>query len=243
MEVPIAEHSAPMAGSANSDSLRIAINENGAVYLGSLKTSPDDILPKVAGMVRSNPATGVYLWADRRTRYESCMDVLDNLRVAGVSKVGLITEQQGQQDAQKTTGNSVPMGEEVLLPEAPAPFRQIPSLSERYPLWDHGRLIAPIAIPKEIAGPKMCGAGWTMGCTVALMVDRGKNWNLNAEPVSPERVGGYLVEVFKTRAEKVVFFRGDPDLDYGTVVKAIDIAHGAGIDKIGMMTPKLLGGM
>jgi biopolymer transport protein ExbD len=82
-----------------------------------------------------------------------------------------------------------------------------------------------------------------MGCTVVLTVDRFKNWNLNAEPVSPERVGGYLVEIFKTRAEKVVFFRGDPDLEYGTVVKAIDIAHGAGIDNIGMMTPKLFGGM
>ena len=82
-----------------------------------------------------------------------------------------------------------------------------------------------------------------MGCTVALIVDRGKNWKLNAEPVSPERVGDYLVEVFKTRAAKVVFFMGDPDLDYGTVVKAINIAHGAGIDKIGMMTPKILGGM
>jgi biopolymer transport protein ExbD len=169
--------------------------------------------------------------------------VLDNLRVAGVSKVGLITEQQGQQDARKTTGDSVPMGEEVLLPEAPAPSRQRPGLSERYPLWDHGRLIAPTVLPKEIAGPKMCEVGWTMGCTVALIVDRGKNWNLNTDPVSPERVGGYLVDIFKTRAEKVVFFKGDPDLDYGTVVKAIDIAHGAGIDKIGMMTPKLFDGM
>ena len=195
-------------------------------------------------MVRSNPATGVYLWADRRTRYESCTDVLDNLRVAGVSKVELITEQQGQQDARKTTGDSVPMGEEVLLPEAPAPGRQPPNLSEQYPLWDHGRLIAPIVMPKEIemGGPNMCRV-WTLGCTVVLIVDRDRNWNLNAEPVSPERVGDHLVEVFKTRAERVVFFKGDPDLDYGTVVKAIDIAHGAGIDKIGMMTPKLIGGM
>jgi biopolymer transport protein ExbD len=232
-----------MAGSANSDSLRIAIKEDGAVYLGSVRISPDDIPPKAADMVRSNPATGVYLWADRRTRYEICTDVLDSLRMAGVSKVGLITEQQGQQDARKTTGTSAPMGEEVLLLEVPAPGRGMPGLSERYPLWDHGNLIAPFAIPKEIAGPKMCGGSWTMGCTVVLTVDRFKNWNLNAEPVSPERVGGYLVEIFKTRAEKVVFFRGDPDLEYGTVVKAIDIAHGAGIDKIGMMTAKLEGGM
>lgn len=243
MEVPIAEHSVPMPGSASPDSLRIAIKQDGTVYLGSSRISPDDIPPKAAAMVGSNPATGVYLWAHRRARYEICTDVLDNLRTAGVSKVGLITEQQGQQDAGKTTGNSVSMGEEVLLPEVPAPGRGMPSLSESYPLWDHGRLIAPILIPKEIAGPNMCRVGWTMGCTVVLIVDRGRNWSLNAEPVSPDRVGGYLDEIFKTRAEKVVFVKGDTDLEYGTVVKAIDIAHGAGIDNIGMMTPKLLGGM
>jgi biopolymer transport protein ExbD len=45
--------------------------------------------------------------------------------------------------------------------------------------------------------------------------------------------------VFKTRAEKVVFVKGDPDLDYSVVARAIDIAHGAGIDKIGLMTPKV----
>jgi hypothetical protein len=72
LEVPITEHSAPMAGSANSDSLRIAIKEDGAVYLGSLRISPDDIPPKAADTVRRNPATGVYLWADRRTRYGLC---------------------------------------------------------------------------------------------------------------------------------------------------------------------------
>jgi biopolymer transport protein ExbD len=232
-----------MAGSANSDSLRIAINQDGAVYLGSVKISPDEIVPKAYDMVRSNPVTGVYLWADRRTRYEFCIDVLDNLRAAGVSKVGLITEQQGQQDARKTTGDSVPMGEEVLLPQPPAPSRQSPGLSERYPLWDHGYLTAPTILPKEIAGPKMCGVGWTMGCTVALIVDRGKNWKLNNDPVSPERVGSHLVDIFKTRAEKVIFFEGNPDLDYGAVVKAIDIARGAGIDNIGMMTPKLIAGM
>jgi biopolymer transport protein ExbD len=48
--------------------------------------------------------------------------------------------------------------------------------------------------------------------------------------------------VFKTRAERVVFVKGDPDLDYQTVARAIDIARGAGIDKIGLMTPKIEAG-
>jgi len=35
----------------------------------------------------------------------------------------------------------------------------------------------------------------------------------------------------------VVFVKGDPNLEYQTVARAIDIAKGAGIDKIGLMTP------
>ena len=51
-----------------------------------------------------------------------------------------------------------------------------------------------------------------------------------------------LEEIFKTRAERVVFVKGDPDLEYQTVANAIDIANGAGIDKVGLMTPKVEAG-
>ena len=40
----------------------------------------------------------------------------------------------------------------------------------------------------------------------------------------------------------MVFVKGDPDLDYEVVAKAIDIAKGAGMDKIGLMTPKVEAG-
>ena len=48
-----------------------------------------------------------------------------------------------------------------------------------------------------------------------------------------------LVDIFKTRADNVVFVKGDPDLDFQTVATAIDIAHSAGVDKVGLMTPKV----
>ncbi len=75
--------------------------------------------------------------------------------------------------------------------------------------------------------------------TVVIVIDKDKSWKLNNEDTSPEKLQDRLIEVFKTRAEKVVFVKGDPDLDFGTVAKAIDIAHGAGIDKVGLMTPKV----
>jgi biopolymer transport protein TolR len=75
--------------------------------------------------------------------------------------------------------------------------------------------------------------------TVVIVIDKDKNWKLNNEDTSPDKLESRLIEVFKTRAEKVVFVKGDPDLDFGTVARAIDIAHGAGIDKVGLMTPKV----
>ena len=57
-----------------------------------------------------------------------------------------------------------------------------------------------------------------------------------------DTMGPRLEEIFKTRAERVVFVKGDPDLDFQTVARAIDIAKGAGIDKIGLMTPKIEAG-
>ena len=78
--------------------------------------------------------------------------------------------------------------------------------------------------------------------TVVIIIDKNKNIMLNTEPVTEERLGPRLEEIFKTRAERLVFVKGDPDLEYQTVAHAIDIAKGAGLDKIGLMTPKVESG-
>lgn len=78
--------------------------------------------------------------------------------------------------------------------------------------------------------------------TVVIVVDQNHNYSINNEPSSEEKLGDRLTEIFKTRAERVVFVKGDPSLDFMWVAKAIDIAHGAGIDKVGLMTAKVEAG-
>jgi biopolymer transport protein TolR len=75
--------------------------------------------------------------------------------------------------------------------------------------------------------------------TVVIQIAKDKSMKLNQDPIEESQLQARLIEVFKTRAERVVFVKGDPDLDYETVAHAIDIAKGAGIDKIGLMTPKI----
>ena len=65
---------------------------------------------------------------------------------------------------------------------------------------------------------------------------------INQDPIEERKLQDRLEQIFKTRAERVVFVRGDKDLEFETVAQAIDIAKGAGIDKIGLMTPKIEAG-
>ncbi|MBL8215472.1 MAG: biopolymer transporter ExbD [Bryobacterales bacterium] len=78
--------------------------------------------------------------------------------------------------------------------------------------------------------------------TVVIIINKDRTMMLNTEPIAEDRLGSRLEEVFKTRAERVVFVKGDPDLEFRDVAKAIDIAKGAGIDKVGLMTPKIEAG-
>jgi len=78
--------------------------------------------------------------------------------------------------------------------------------------------------------------------TVVIIINKDRSMMLNTEPISEDRLGERLLEVFKTRAERVVFVKADPDLEFQYVAKAIDIAKGAQMDKVGLMTAKVEAG-
>jgi biopolymer transport protein ExbD len=78
--------------------------------------------------------------------------------------------------------------------------------------------------------------------TVVIVIDQNHKYSINSEDTDENKMGQRLEEIFKTRAERVVFVKGDPSLEYQWVAKAIDIAHGAGIDKVGLMTAKVEAG-
>jgi biopolymer transport protein TolR len=72
--------------------------------------------------------------------------------------------------------------------------------------------------------------------TVVIIIDKDRRMKLNTEDIVESQLGKRLEDVFKTRAERVVFVKGDPDLEFQYVARAIDIAKGAAIDKVGLMT-------
>ena len=65
---------------------------------------------------------------------------------------------------------------------------------------------------------------------------------INQDDVTWENLEGRLNDIFKTRAEKVMFVKADPDLTFNDVAQVIDIAHSAGVDKVGLITAKIEAG-
>ncbi len=65
---------------------------------------------------------------------------------------------------------------------------------------------------------------------------------INQDDVTWETLEGRLSEIFKMRAEKVMFVKADPDLPFNDVAQVIDIAHSAGVDKVGLITAKIEAG-
>ena len=78
--------------------------------------------------------------------------------------------------------------------------------------------------------------------TVVVQVNGNNKVKINNEDVTWEGLGPRMEEIFKERATKVAFVKGDKDVLFMEVARAIDIMRGAGIDKIGLITAKLEAG-
>lgn len=75
--------------------------------------------------------------------------------------------------------------------------------------------------------------------TIVVSVDASGHIKINQDAVQESALGTRLEDIFKTRNERVIFVKGDPTLHFAAVAKVIDIAKGAGIDKIGLVTEQL----
>jgi biopolymer transport protein TolR len=67
-------------------------------------------------------------------------------------------------------------------------------------------------------------------------------YKINEQDISHADLLNKLEGIFATRAEKVMFVKGDKDLDFAVVADVLDIGHEAGVDHIGLITPKVEAG-
>jgi len=81
---------------------------------------------------------------------------------------------------------------------------------------------------------------------VVQLIDRGPGTEpgvkVNQEDATWDNLQGRLEDIYKQRAEKVMFVKGDDAVAFANVANVIDIAHAAGVDKVGLITAKIEAG-
>ena len=65
---------------------------------------------------------------------------------------------------------------------------------------------------------------------------------INQDDSTWDTLQGRLSDIFKTRAEKVMFVKADDNIPFANVASVIDIAHASGVDKVGLITAKIEAG-
>jgi biopolymer transport protein ExbD len=78
--------------------------------------------------------------------------------------------------------------------------------------------------------------------TVVISLDQYGVLKINQDVVEQAYLGIQLQDIFKTRNDRTVFINAHPDLLFNDVIQVIDIAKGAGVDKIGLMTENISAG-
>jgi biopolymer transport protein ExbD len=107
-----------------------------------------------------------------------------------------------------------PKGLDALVPQPPPPNAKTP----------------PPAADRTVVVQLMKGAGGKPALKI------------NQDDVTWDTLQGRLEEIYKTRAEKVMFVKADNDLEFSQVAQVIDIAHAAGVEKVGLITAKIEAG-
>jgi biopolymer transport protein ExbD/biopolymer transport protein TolR len=104
VNVNMAQVNNPMAmpDADKEDALLVVVMQDGKVYFGNDQVQLDTLTEKVKDRLANRVDKRVYLRADKRARFKYVVDVVDDVRAAGVDQLGLLTEQK------KTSTNPAP---------------------------------------------------------------------------------------------------------------------------------------
>jgi biopolymer transport protein ExbD/biopolymer transport protein TolR len=91
-----------MPDADKEDALLVAVMRDGKIYFGNDMITPDALTEKVKDRLANRVDKRVFIRADARAKYGTVVEVVDNVRAAGVDDLGLLTEQR------KTTGANPP---------------------------------------------------------------------------------------------------------------------------------------
>lgn len=95
-----------------------------------------------------------------------------------------------------------------------------------------------LALPQEVQRPDQ----EPDRTQVVLEYSAERSVTINHAPVAIDQVQARLTEIFSSRRDKTLFIAGAPALKYGEIVQVVDAAKGAGVERVGIITPGMRGG-
>ncbi len=79
--------------------------------------------------------------------------------------------------------------------------------------------------------------------TVVVSVKGGAGvpvtYQINTDSFNKSDLEAKLAAIYAVRSDKIMFVKGDPNLNYGLIAEVIDYGKQAGVDNIGIITPKV----
>ena len=102
VEMAKTKNPSTMQAADKEDAVLVAISRDGRTYLGTDQLAPDQLPARVKDLLTNKLDKTVYVRSDARARYERVVEVVDNLRSAGVESLGLLTEEIQQEKGGKS---------------------------------------------------------------------------------------------------------------------------------------------
>jgi biopolymer transport protein TolR len=90
-----------MPDADKEDALIVAVQRDGKIFFDAQMVTPEDLTQKVKERVAQRTNKTVFVRADARAHYKAVVDVVDDVRSAGVDTLGLLTEQKHEQNPNK----------------------------------------------------------------------------------------------------------------------------------------------
>jgi biopolymer transport protein ExbD/biopolymer transport protein TolR len=98
VDLPVATAAIVMENANKEDAVTVAVTRDGKAFLGADQVSVDTLGAKISDKLTNKTDKQVFLRADVRANYGKVMDVVDQIRTAGVSNLGLLTEKREEDD-------------------------------------------------------------------------------------------------------------------------------------------------
>ena len=101
VDLPQATAAIVMENANKEDAVTVAVTRDGRAYLGGDQVSVDSLGGKISDKLTNKTDKQVFLRADIRANYGKVMDVVDQIRAAGVSNLGLLTGKREEDESSK----------------------------------------------------------------------------------------------------------------------------------------------